>query len=285
MRVLILGVTGMLGNAVFKVLSEDSEHEVRGTIRSPDSAKHFPSATRSRLVDGIDVLDRDALVRLLDRVRPEAVINCTGIIKQLEAANDPLAILPINAMFPHQLAGLCGLAGARLISLSSDCVYSGRKGNYEESDPSDAEDLYGKSKHIGEVLGHRHAITLRTSGIGHELGTNNGLLEWFLSQEGKVKGYAKAIYSGIPSVELARTIRDFVLPHPELHGLYHISAKPVSKFELLTLIAGVYGKKIAIERDDSVAVDRSLNSRRFTEATGYIAPEWPALVALMHAHR
>ena len=285
MRVLILGVTGMLGNAVFKVFSEDPNHEVFGTLRSPDAAKYFPVATRGRLVSGIDVLDRDAVVRLLDRVRPEVVINCTGIIKQLESANDPLTILPINAMFPHQLAGLCALTGARLISLSSDCVYSGRKGNYEESEPSDAEDLYGKSKNIGEVLQQGHAITLRTSGIGHELNSNNGLLEWFLSQEGKVKGYVRAIYSGIPSVELARTIRDFVLPHPELHGLYHVSAKPISKFDLLTLIAGVYGKKIMIERDDGVAVDRSLNSRRFTEATGYVAPEWPALVALMQSHR
>ncbi len=285
MRVLILGVTGMLGNAVFKVFAKDSDHEVVGTLRSPDSAKHFPAVTRCRLVSDIDVLDRDVVVRLFNRVRPEVVINCTGIIKQLDAANDPPTILPINAIFPHQLAGLCALAGARLISLSSDCVYSGRKGNYQESDPSDAEDLYGKSKNIGEVRQQRHAITLRTSGIGHELNSNNGLLEWFLSQEGKVKGYARAIYSGIPSVELARTIRDFVLPHPDLHGLYHVSAKPISKFDLLTLIAGVYGKKILIERDDAVAVDRSLNSRRFTEATGYVAPEWPALVALMHSHR
>ena len=285
MRVLILGVTGMLGNSVFKVLSENPDYEVCGTLRSPNSAKYFPATTHGRLLSGIDVLDRDAVVRLLDRIRPEVVINCTGIIKQLESANDPLAVLPINAMFPHRLVGLCALAGARLISLSSDCVYSGRKGNYEESDPSDAEDLYGKSKSIGELLQHRYAITLRTSGIGHELNSKNGLLEWFLSQEGKVKGYAKAIYSGIPSVELARTIRDFVLPHPELHGLYHVSAKPISKFDLLTLIAGAYGKKIMIERDDAVVVDRSLNSRRFTEATNYVAPEWPALIALMHTHR
>ena len=285
MRVLILGATGMLGNAAFKVLSGDPEWEVYGTLRSAFAIKHFPEAIRSRLVSGIDVLDRDVMARLLGKIRPEAVINCTGIIKQLESANDPLAILPLNAMFPHQLADLCALSGARLISLSSDCVYSGRKGNYAESDPSDAEDLYGKSKNIGEVPGHRHVVTLRTSGIGHELNSNNGLLEWFLSQEGRVKGYAKAIYSGIPSVELARTIKNHVLPRPDLHGLYHVSAKPISKFDLLTLIAEVYGKKIEIERDDAVAVDRSLDSRRFTQATGYVAPEWPALVALMHAQQ
>lgn len=285
MRVLILGVTGMLGNAVFRVLSKDSSHEVYGTLRRPDDAKYFKNASRIALISGVDVLDRDTIVRLLNRIQPEVVVNCTGIIKQLEAAADPLIILPANAMFPHQLAGLCALAGARLIALSSDCVFSGRRGNYLESDPTDAEDLYGKSKSMGEVLSHAHAITLRTSGIGHELNSKNGLLEWFLSQGGRVKGFARAIYSGIPSVELAQTIRDYVLPHPELTGLYHLSAKPISKFDLLSLIAKVYGKKIEIERDDTVVVDRSLNSRRFTEATGYVAPDWPALVALMYAQQ
>lgn len=285
MRVLIFGVTGMLGNAAFRVLSGDSKHEVWGTIRDPRAADYFPDALRARLLANVDVLDSDALVSLLDRVRPDVVINCTGIIKQLDAANDPLRILPLNALFPHQLAGLCALAGARLVSLSSDCVYSGRKGNYEESDPSDAEDLYGKSKCLGEVRDRPHVITLRTSGIGHELNSSHGLLGWFMAQNSKVKGYAKAIYSGLPSVELARTIKDFVLPRPGLHGLYHVSASPISKYDLLTLIAHAYGKHIEIERDETVVLDRSLNSRRFSQATGYVAPEWPDLVALMHRNR
>jgi len=185
-------------------------------------------------------------------------------------------------MFPHRLAGLCSLLGARLIQLSSDCIYSGRKGNYRESDLSDAEDIYGKSKYIGELHDYPHAITLRTSGIGHELNSNNGLLSWFLSQSGLVKGYAKAIYSGLPSVELAHVINEFVLPRPEMSGLYHVSSKPIAKLDLLKLVADVYGKKIKIVSDDSVVIDRSLNSERFTKLTGYVAPEWPELVALMH---
>lgn len=285
MRVLILGVTGMLGNAVFEVLSDGPGHEVWGTLRREEAKRFFPANCHDRLVSGVDVLDRDGLVVLLSRLRPDVVINCTGLIKQLAAVNDPLFALPINSIFPHRLAALTGLLGARLIQLSSDCVYSGRKANYEESDLSDAEDLYGKSKYIGEVHHQPHVITLRTSGIGHELDSRNGLLEWFLSQEGKVKGFAKAIYSGLPSVELARVIREYVLPRPEMNGLYHVSTKPITKLDLLRLIAAAYGKKITIEPSDDWAVDRSLNSKRFTQATGYVAAEWPELIALMHAKR
>jgi dTDP-4-dehydrorhamnose reductase len=282
MRVLVLGVTGMLGNAVFKTLTADPAHEIWGTLRDEAGKRFFREPTRQRLTSNIDVLDRVMLTALLSRLRPEVVINCTGLVKQLPTANDPLIVLPINAMFPHQLAAMCRASGSRLIQLSSDCVFSGRKGNYEESDLPDADDLYGKSKAIGELLDHPHAITLRTSGIGHELMTNRGLLEWFLSQQREVQGFARAIYSGLPSVELARVIKDFVLPHPEMRGLYHISARPIAKLDLLQLIAKIYGKNITIAFDQTFALDRSLNSRRFTQATGYVAAEWPELIALMH---
>ena len=189
MRVLILGVTGMFGSALYKVFAADTQHEVWGTLRSPGGHQFFAEATRACLIDGVDVTDHDALVAVMNRVRPDVIINAVGVIKQLASANDPLVVLPINAMFPHRLAGLCGLMGARLVHISTDCVYSGRAGNYVESDLSDAEDLYGKSKYIGEVHDQPHVITLRTSGIGHELNSRNGLLEWFLSQQGRVKGF------------------------------------------------------------------------------------------------
>lgn len=282
MRVMALGVSGMLGNAVFRVLSQSALYDVWGTLRDERQRRCFGEHDRNRLIAGVDVLDLSGLIAVMNRVRPEAVINCVGLIKQLAAANDPLRALPLNAMFPHQLAGVCGLLNARLIHLSSDCVFSGRKGNYIESDLTDAEDLYGRSKALGEVQSQPHTITLRTSGIGHELDSANGLLEWFLAQHGTVKGYARAIYSGLPSVELARVIRDYVLPHAELKGLFHVSAKPIAKSDLLRLVADAYGKNVSIAEDDSIVVDRSLVSQRFTDATGYVAPEWPALIQLMH---
>lgn len=281
MRVLVLGVSGMLGNAVVNVFSQDPSYEVWGTLRSASAQRYFAEEQRPRLLVGVDVLDHDALVRVLDTVRPDVVINCVGLIKQLADAKDPLSTLPVNAMFPHRLARLCGLAGIRVIHISTDCVFSGKKGLYTEGDLSDAEDLYGKSKFIGELHDFEHAVTLRTSIIGHELCSNFALVDWFLAQTGEVRGYAKAIFSGLPTVELASVIKDHVLVHPELHGLYHVAAKPIAKLELLRLIAGQYAKAINIVPDDGLVIDRSLDCERFRLATGYVAPGWPILIDRM----
>ena len=285
MRVLIVGVTGMFGHAALQVLADNPRLEVWGTLRAAGARRAFHVAVQQRLIDSVDVLDERAMVTVLNRVRPDVVVNAVGVIKQLASANDPAIVLPINALFPHRLAGLCGLMGARLVHISTDCVFSGRVGRYTEADTSDAEDLYGKSKYIGELHHASHAITLRTSGIGHELGSAHGLLEWFLAQRGTAKGFARAVYSGLPWVELARVIGDVVIPRTELHGLYHVSSAPITKLELLRLIAAAYGKDITIVPDESVRIDRSLDSTRFTAATGYVAPGWPELVARMHDSR
>lgn len=281
MRVLVLGVSGMLGNAMVNVFSQDPSYEVWGTLRSASAQRYFVEEQRQRMLVGIDVLDHDALVRALDTVRPDVVINCVGLIKQLADAKDPLSTLPVNAMFPHRLARLCGLAGIRVIHVSTDCVFSGKKGLYTEGDLSDAEDLYGKSKFIGELHDFEHAVTLRTSIIGHELNSNFALVDWFLAQTGEVRGYAKAIFSGLPTVELAAVIKDHVLVHPGLHGLYHVAAQPVAKLELLRLIADQYAKAINIVPDEGLVIDRSLDCERFRLATGYVAPEWPKLIERM----
>lgn len=209
MRVLILGASGMLGNAVLKLFAGKGLHETWGAVRSDASRCFFSDELQSRLISGVDVLSQDTLLDVFAQTRPEVVINCVGLIKQLHNANDPLAVLPVNALLPHQLAKLCLVASARLIHVSTDCVFAGDKGLYKETDYSDARDLYGKSKYMGELHDHAHAITLRTSIIGHELNSNYALLDWFLSQEGQVKGYTKAIFSGMPTVELARVMHDW----------------------------------------------------------------------------
>ncbi len=284
-KVLVLGVTGMLGNAVFRVFSADIECETWGTLRNGAVVRQFPESSQARLLVGIDVLDQDALAAVLAKVRPDVVINCIGLIKQLADSKDPLAALPINAMLPHRLARLCALSGARLIHVSTDCVFSGRKGGYLESDISDADDLYGKSKYIGELHDLSHAITLRTSIIGHELGTSYALVDWFLSRQGSVRGFTKAVFSGLPTVELARVMKDFVVPHSGLNGLYHIAAEPITKFDLLSLVAAEYGKQIDILSDDELVIDRSLDGSRFRDATGYVAPAWPELIRRMNTDR
>jgi dTDP-4-dehydrorhamnose reductase len=226
------------------------------------------------------VENADALTRLFSYIRPDVVVNCIGLVKQLAEANDPLIALPINSLLPHRLARLCEFVRARLVHISTDCVFSGRKGNYLETDEADAKDLYGRSKLIGEV-DYPHAVTLRTSIIGHELRSIQGLIAWFLVQEGNINGYTHAIFSGLPTCELARVIRDFVLPRAELKGVYHVAAQPISKYELLKLVNQEYGKGLKIEPYDQIKIDRSLNATRFREVTGYVAPAWPDLIAKM----
>jgi len=284
MRVLVLGASGMLGNAVLRVMGEKQDWEVFGTVRSSNVSQFFSERVAQRLISGCDVENYDALVKVFVETRPNIVINCIGLIKQLADAEDPLRVIPINSLLPHRLAELCTLVGARLVHMSTDCVFSGEKGGYTECDPSDAKDIYGKSKFLGEV-DYPYAITLRTSIIGHELQSAHGLIGWFLSQQNHCKGYNQAIFSGLPTVVLAKIIRDVVIPRPDLFGVYHVAAKPISKYDLLRLVADVYGKSIEIEPDDQLVIDRSLNADRFRQATGYVVPEWPELIKIMHSYQ
>jgi dTDP-4-dehydrorhamnose reductase len=283
MRLLVLGANGMLGNAMIRVLSGTADLEVYGTLRCADAAGGFPAAIAERLLAGVDATDRDGLTAAVCRVRPDVVINCIGLVKQRVEANEPLSAIPVNALLPHCLAQLCALLGARLVHISTDCVFSGRQGLYRESDSADAEDLYGRSKYLGEVR-DTHCITLRTSIIGHEPVRRQGLIDWFLAQQGACRGYTRAVFSGLPTVVLARLVRDVIIRRKDLHGLYHIAAAPISKYELLKLVADVYARDIELVPDASLVVDRSLNAERFRAATGYAPPGWPELVRIMHTH-
>jgi dTDP-4-dehydrorhamnose reductase len=279
-KVLVLGATGMLGNAVLRLFAQSAGYEVVGSARSTSALRLLPADLSDRVICGVDVEHIDSLISLLSKVQPDVVINCIGLVKQLPETDDPLVAIPVNSLLPHRLAQLCGVAGARLVHISTDCIFSGAKGAYIETDMSDAKDLYGRSKYLGEV-DYPHAITLRTSIIGHELNGGHSLVEWFLAQQGCVKGFRRAVFSGLPTVELARVIRDHVISHPELHGVYHVSAAKINKFDLLTLISNVYGKKIDIAIDDNFIIDRSLDSTRFRAATGYQPQPWPELVRRM----
>lgn len=279
MTYLVLGASGMLGNACLRALGEQGDL-VFGTVRTAKAKSLFSEAFRERLIDGVDADNFDSVVRAIADVRPGIVVNCVGMIKQQAESTNPLVTLPLNALFPHRLHQLCRAAGARLIQISTDCVFSGDEGQYVEADRPDADDLYGISKRLGEVEGPG-AVTLRTSIIGRELGSSRSLIDWFLSQEGRVEGFTRAIYSGFPTVELARIIRDVVTPRPELQGLYHVSSDAISKYDLLRLVAEAYGKDIRIEPSERVVIDRSLDSSRFREATGYTPPSWPELVRRM----
>jgi dTDP-4-dehydrorhamnose reductase len=231
-----------------------------------------------RLHGYVQVEAFDSVIGALAAVRPAAVINCVGLIKQLPSAKSPLPAIGINAHFPHRLARLCQATGARLIHISTDCVFSGRRGRYTEDDPSDAEDLYGRTKFLGEVGGPA-CLTLRTSIIGRELRGQVALLEWFLQQRGRtVKGYARAIYTGVTTRTLAGVMADLLERHPDLSGLWQVASEPISKYELLQLVNRAFGLGATIERDESFVCDRSLDGSRFRQATGWQPPSWPQMV-------
>ncbi len=278
MRLLILGGSGMLGHQLWRGLH--AQHDTWVTLRRPvaDFAAHnlFDEA---KAIQADDITDDESLGRALDQANPEAVINCVGLIKQRDEASDEALTSRVNADFPHRLAKHCGKVGARLIHFSTDCVFSGTKGNYTEADPPDATDLYGQSKHRGEVA-DAYCVTLRTSVIGHELDTNLALLDWFLSQRGKtLSGFTKAIYSGFTTVEMARIVDRILTQHPELSGVWHVASAPISKFDLLKLCQIKLGWEGVIEPDDEFVCDRTLNTDHFNKTTGYSPPSWEAMIS------
>lgn len=281
MRVLVLGVSGMLGHKLWQVFKP--RFETWGTtLGSFAELEPFGDLfERERVLTYVDILNSDSLVHAVAAIRPDVVVNAVGIIKQLPSAKDAITSLSINALFPHRLANLCQASGARLIHISTDCVFSGRKGMYSEDDVSDAEDLYGRTKYLGEVS-EPGSLTVRTSIIGRELVTSNSLVEWFLGNRGStVRGFRQAIYSGFPTIVLADIIAHVIEQFPNLYGLYQVSSDPISKHDLLCLMRDAYGIDVKIEPDDNLKIDRSLDSTRFRQAVEYAPPGWPELAGAM----
>jgi dTDP-4-dehydrorhamnose reductase len=274
---LILGGDGMLGHQLLKTLQ--LRHEVRCTLRQDLGAySRFGLFDSYNSYTGIDVRSLGRIMEVLADFRPEAVLNCVGIVKQRPTAKDSIPSLEINALLPHRLAVLCKGIGARLVHLSTDCVFSGRKGNYREDDFADAEDLYGRTKFLGEVH-DKHCLTLRTSIIGRELSRKKSLLEWFLAQSGPVKGFRNAVYNGFTTLEMSRIIETMLVKYPNAAGLYQVSSEPINKFNLLLLFREKLGHDIDILPDEEFCCDRSLDSSRFRKEFKYTPPSWDAMIA------
>jgi dTDP-4-dehydrorhamnose reductase len=280
MRVLILGGSGMLGHKLWQTFAPkfDTYTTVR---RAPDFYAKFGIFDEARLVGGVSAEEFETVKRAFEVVRPEVVINCIGIVKQDAAAKNPVAGITVNALFPHQLAQATREIGARLIHLSTDCVFSGAKGNYSESALPDAQDLYGRTKALGEVdeADYENCLTLRTSMIGRELEGSHGLVEWFLSQRGRtVRGFKRAVFSGFTTKALADVIGEIITQQPELRGVWHFAAEPINKFDLLGLVKDALAVDIDIEPDENFVCDRSLNGERFRQATGFVPRPWPEMI-------
>jgi dTDP-4-dehydrorhamnose reductase len=280
MKVLILGAYGMLGHKLFQGLS--TGFDVYGTCRDMQSNEPWSNMfPYEKLQIGVRADNVDSVQIAIRKMHPNVVINAIGLVKQLDAAKDPAQTITINSLFPHKLALMCRQMGARVIHFSTDCVFSGKKGMYTQEDVPDAEDLYGRTKYLGE-LNDEGCVTIRSSIIGRELGTKNGLIEWFLSNRGKVvKGYSSAIYSGFTTIEMSRIVADIIKNRPSLYGVWQIASTPTSKYDLLRLVEKKMDLRIGIEKDDSVKVNRSLDGSRYNKMTSYTAPSWDSMIEEM----
>lgn len=278
-KILILGGSGMLGHKLAQVF--DDVFDTYCTVRD-DGAwfKRLGILPPERVLGNVSAEDFDTIEKTIRTLKPDVVINAIGIIKQLASSQDVFQTLAANSILPRQLANLAELMGFRFVSFSTDCVFTGLQGNYNEGDRPDSADLYGMSKFLGEVTSP-NCLTLRTSIIGREIGTAHSLVEWFLSQETSVKGYANAIFSGFPTIVLAELLTKIVNDFPLLEGLYHVSSDPISKFDLLNLIKDRMDLSTPIERFEDFRIDRSLDSTRFREATGLAPLPWIKMVDRM----
>lgn len=275
-RVLVVGATGMLGHEAIKVLSPD--FEVWGACRSPEALPDL-GVPASRILGGLDATDRAGAYSMIERVRPDVVLNAVGIVKQRADAKAAIPSIEVNSLWPHLLADACAQHGARMIHVSTDCVFSGSRGMYVETDVPDAFDLYGRSKLLGEVADRENAVTLRTSIIGWQIDKPTGLVGWFAEhRDEQLKGFTKAVFSGLTTRALTEVIRDVVLPDAALSGLWHLSVDPIDKYTLLTKLAGYLGWDVDISPSEDLVIDRSLDSTRFRERTGWTPPGWDELL-------
>jgi dTDP-4-dehydrorhamnose reductase len=275
--VLVLGATGMLGHVVANHLGS-AGFEVHASIRNPSLAGRLSSVRELHHFDAA----RDSVAKLIGATSPKAVVNCIGLVKQLEAASKPLPAIRLNALFPHQVAASCESIGARLVHISTDCVFSGSLPigkQYTEAHTPDAHDLYGLTKYLGEVR-TPGSVTLRTSIIGWELERSSGLLEWFAAQTGgRVDGFRKAIFSGLTTRALAEIVGKLIIEYPQLSGLYHVSSEPITKYELLLTLRDTLLLDVDIDPVDEPTINRALSSERQREVTGIVAPSWIEMLA------
>jgi dTDP-4-dehydrorhamnose reductase len=267
MTVLITGAHGMLGHQLVAAFA--GGQPVIAATRRPAPEMSVPCIVA-------DLRAPDSLFSQIEATRPELVVNAAGVVKQrnYEAAE----LWEVNARFPHRLAEVCRRSGARLIHLSTDCVFSGREGGYTETDEPDPVDDYGRSKREGEPKGE-NLMVIRTSMIGLERSHGVGLVEWFLDQRGIVRGFSQAIFSGLTTKALSRLIRDHCAKDGFRSGIWHVGAEPISKFDLLTRLNRALGRsEPAIVADASVRCDRSLDFSRYASETGYRPPGWTQMI-------
>ena len=282
-RVLVVGGSGMLGHRLVLELAGRPGLDVHATVRHPVPGPF--RAAGAVYHEGIDLSAGTALVaRVLADLRPDIVINAVGAIKQKDLATNIDQTYFLNGTLPHALASLNPNAAARVIHVSTDCVFQGDRGGYRQDETPDATDLYGRSKAVGELNYGGH-LTLRTSIVGFELGGHLGLVSWFFKQPtgSRVHGYVNARYSGVTTGELSRTIAAAIVGNAPANGMWHVASEPISKFDLLSRINTAFALGHTLVPEEALRIDRTLNDAPWREATGTTRPSWDALVKDLQA--
>jgi len=272
MKIMILGASSMIGHRLWIDLSKHYEVVAVGRKK--------PQKINLSFLELSDIFQFGEIQALIRDFRPNFVINCLGLIKQIDLSKQYIEAIKINSLLPHELAKICSQGHSKLIHFSTDCVFDGKKGMYHENDIPNESDLYGRTKALGEVTYLQDVLTIRTSFVGRELSYKGGLIEWFFAQTGKqVKGFANAIYSGLSTHQFSEILKNFIFVNPNLNGLYHLASLPINKYDLLSMINTIHGLKIDLLRDDSFYCERSLNCSKFVEATGYRPIHWESMIA------
>ena len=267
-KVLVFGTTGMLGFTLFTFLKKKNL-KVFGISRKK---KNFANKYMIFMKDFNEI----NLKKILSKIKPDFVINCAGMINHKINSGNILETININSYFPHLLANNSIKFNFKLINISTDCIFSGRKGNYHEMSLPDATDIYGITKKIGEV-NNQNSINIRTSIIGHELFAKKGLLEWFLKQKKKISGFSNVFFSGLTTLELSKIIWNYFINknfNYKRQSTIHLSGKKTSKLNLLKIISKIYMKKILIKSVKVKKSDKSLNSSYFKSISNYESPSW-----------
>jgi dTDP-4-dehydrorhamnose reductase len=277
-RILILGATGLLGHKLWQRLPAQFPETFAAVRRSSDALGKFAMFSGNRVVEGIDALDFSNIEHVLNDIQPSVVVNTIGVTKRKESATDPVASIELNALLPHRLVRWAARNNARVINFGTDCVFSGRLGHYTEDSLTDAEDLYGRTKALGEIRGE-HGLTIRSSFIGRELGGRTELLEWALANRGRtIRGFRRAMYSGVSTIFLTRVVGDIIERLPGMCGLYQLAGDTISKYDLIAMVNEVFRADISLVPDDSVGIDRTLDGTRFAKVTGLRVPPWRDLL-------
>lgn len=274
--VLVLGASGLIGSTLYNFFCKKEDLNVFGTSKSTNQ-----SNLTETIIEKIDFLNLSQSLDIISEIKPSVVINCIGITKHSPNYSNLSDLAFLNSLLPHILSDFSRSKNFRFIHISSDCVFDGQRGNYSESDCPDSKDLYGKSKFLGELNDINGSVTIRTSTIGHEKRSKYGLLEWFLSQNVSCKGFSKAFFSGLTTLELADLLYKYFIFDDSVCGLYNLAGPKINKFDLLEIIARVYKKDIEIEKDDTFCIDRTLNASKFNNKFGYSYKNWDSMIKEM----